>query len=79
MKYEDLPLRGKISINAWALENNECTWGETSRRHKRKLCRHQNDLGWWKSDVIGLNWKYTSYVTKGRKPKTWKDYNGRSD
>lgn len=77
-KYDAMPLRGKISPGAWEELNlgHNC-YGEGTRRYKRKLCRHRDPYkNWWSDYTIGLAWSYRGpHVTKGKKPKTWRDYN----
>lgn len=76
-KYDAMPLRGKIGPGWWELENlGYNDWGESCNRGKRKLCRHHDPYkDWWKDDTIGRGWHWMGHdLTKGKKPKTWRDY-----
>ena len=81
-KYDAMPLRGKISVNAWSLQTYKASdWSaERSRRYKRKHHRHYDHMSdWWTDYTIGLAYKHVrnwwvSSPSKGYKRKTWKDY-----
>jgi len=79
--YEDMPFRGKISVNAWSLEHYGVSdWSrESSRRYWRRYHNHYNPHeNWWKDDtIIGLAYSHLKWVvvpSRGHKRKTWKDF-----
>jgi hypothetical protein len=75
-KYDSLPLRGKTTFYGWLRHHNRKGWMDESRRYGRKYHRHENvaQQYWWKSDIIGLNYRWSFTPSKGYKRKTWKDY-----
>lgn len=75
-KYDAMPLRGKISPGAWEMEHMGIDdWGESTRRHKRKLHRHYDPYNDWWSRPMSVGWSYKGkHISKGYKRKTWRDY-----
>jgi hypothetical protein len=65
---ENLPHYQSISPQQWEINNNMRCYGDNTRRANRKLCKYQNNFI-WKNTVIGHDWPYRCYITKGRKPK----------
>lgn len=81
-KYDAMPLRGKIGVNAYSLDHyGQSDWCvEQSRRCGRKLHRHYDLYKDWNPWGEGCMWAYhrRPYLgnspNKGHRRKTWRDY-----
>lgn len=75
INYEDMPLRGKISPTAWENTNGMRDYGESTRRYCRKHHKYLNPYKGWNEKPLYYKWQFLGIEpSKGKKPKTWKDY-----